>query len=312
MNKKVKIVIFALLVLGVVVAAAMFFSTVDVAVLNPKGEIAEKQRNLIVFAILLISIIIIPVFSLLAFISLRYREGNKHNSAYRPNWDSNKIIETIWWGIPCVIILILGVVTWRTSHELDPYRSLVSKVEPINIQVVALQWKWLFIYPDHDIATVNMVEFPVDTPVNFTITADAPMNAFWIPSLGSQVYAMSGMSTKLHLSAAEAGDYRGSSSNISGEGFADMTFVARARSGREFNTWVEDVKKSPKALDQVSYKELVKPGVHKEPGYYMLHDNRLYDSIVMKYMAPSHSDSGNHHHDTPKETQPNTMDMEER
>ena len=289
MNKKIKIVIFALLILGVIFAAVMFFSTADVAVLNPKGEIAEKQRNLIVFSILLISTIVIPVFSLLVFISLRYREGSKHTGAYRPNWDSNKIIETIWWGIPCVIIIILGAVTWRTSHELDTYKTLASNVRPIEIQVVALQWKWLFIYPEQQIASVNLVELPINTPVNFTITADAPMNAFWIPSLGSQVYAMSGMSSKLHLNATEVGDYRGSSSNISGKGFADMTFVAQARAGREFNTWVDSVRRSPKALDQASYNELAKPGTNKEPVYYMLHDSGLYDSIVMKYMVPQSS-----------------------
>lgn len=310
MNKKIRIVILVLLILGVLSAAVLYLSTLDVAVLNPKGEIAEKQRNLILFSVLLISVVVIPVFTLLGFISWRYREGNKR-AVYRPNWDGNKILETIWWGIPCVIILILAVVTWRTSHELDPYKSLVSNTKPINVQVVALQWKWLFIYPDHKIASVNMLEFPEDTPVNFSITADAPMNAFWIPSLGSQVYAMSGMSSKLHLNATEKGDYKGSSSNVSGEGFADMTFTAKVRSTEEFNAWVNGIKKSSTGLDMAAYHELAKPGTNKEPVFYSLKEARLYDSIVMKYMAPASEKDG----ETPQHTMPgehsDSMDMSE-
>jgi cytochrome o ubiquinol oxidase subunit II len=291
MNKKIKIVILALLILGVVTMAVLYLSTADASVLNPKGEIAEKERNLLVFSVMLVSVIIIPVFTLLGFISWRYREGNKR-ATYKPNWDGNKILETIWWGIPCLIILVLAVVTWRTSHELDPHKALVSNTKPINIQVVALQWKWLFIYPDQQIASVNEVEFPENTPINFSITADAPMNAFWIPNLGSQVYAMSGMSSKLHLSSNEIGDYKGSSSNISGKGFADMTFTARVRSDIAFNDWVSGIKKSSGGLDRTSYEELAKPGTNKEPMYYTLKDSALYDSIMMKYMAPSGSHSG--------------------
>jgi cytochrome o ubiquinol oxidase subunit 2 len=240
---------------------------------------------------MLVSVIIIPVFTLLGFISWRYREGNKR-ATYKPDWDGNRILETIWWGIPCLIILVLGIVTWRTSHELDPHKALVSHTKPINIQVVALQWKWLFIYPDQQVASVNEVEFPENTPINFSITADAPMNAFWIPNLGSQVYAMSGMSSKLHLSSNEIGDYKGSSSNISGKGFADMTFTARVRSDIAFNNWVSEIKKSSSGLDYASYNELAKPGTNKEPVYYTLKDSGLYDSIMMKYMAPSGSHDG--------------------
>lgn len=289
MNKKIKLIVFVLLVIGVVIAAVMFFRTVDVSVLNPKGEIAEKQRDLIVFTTLLSSIVVIPVFAMLAIFSWKYRDSNK-NATYRPNWDSNKLLESIWWGIPCVIILILALVTWRTSHELDPYKALSSNVKPVTIQVIALQWKWLFIYPEQKVASVNLVQFPKNTPVNFTLTADSPMNSFWIPSLGSQVYAMSGMSAKLHLSANELGDYKGSSANISGKGFADMDFVARASTNEAFEAWIADVKRSPNNLDQAMYDELAKPAVAKEPVYYVLKDPDLYDNIVMKYMLPDKSD----------------------
>lgn len=284
MNRKIKIVTLLALFVGAVVAAVMFFQQVDVPVMNPKGEIARQQRDLIIFTVLLSSVVVVPVFALLAFFSWRYRDSNK-KAKYRPDWDSNKLLEFIWWGVPCVIILILGIVTWRTSHELDPYKPLVSETKPITVQVVALQWKWLFMYPEQQIASVNVLPFPEDTPINFTITADSPMNSFWIPSLGGQVYAMSGMSTKLHLIANERGEYKGSSANISGRGFADMTFVARATSKADFDAWVIETKKSSKALDMTAYEELAKPNVSKEPVLYTLEDTELYDKIVMKYMA---------------------------
>ncbi len=285
MNRKIKILLLAVVAITVVVAAVIFFANTNIAVLNPKGEVAEKQRDILIFSLLLISIVVIPVFALLGIFAWRYREGNK-GARYQPNWDDNKTLEFIWWGIPFVIILILAVVTWRTSHELDPYKNLISTTKPVNIQVVALQWKWLFIYPEYNVATVNRLHIPEDTPINFTITADAPMNAFWIPSLGSQVYAMSGMSSKLSLNATEPGDYKGSSSNISGEHFADMAFIARASTKDDFTKWIKDVEASPVILDQSTYDDLAKPGTIKNPKYYQLGKTDLYESIVMKYMMP--------------------------
>ncbi len=284
MNKKINIVIVLLLMLGIVTTAVLFFKGVDVAVLHPQGEIADKQRNLIVFTVLLSAIVVIPVFVLLAFFAWKYRESNT-KAIYTPDWDGNKLLESMWWGIPCAIILALSIVTWQTSHELDPYKSLNSNVKPINVQVVALQWKWLFIYPDHHIASVNVLQFPEKTPINFTLTADAPMNSFWIPSLGSQVYAMSGMSTQLHLMATTTGEYHGSSANISGKGFADMTFTARSSSHADFDRWVKQVQ-SADSLDMTSYSKLAQPGVNKQPVFYSLKDHTLYDKIIMKYMAP--------------------------
>jgi cytochrome o ubiquinol oxidase subunit 2 len=285
-KKSIKIVLPILLAIGVIIVAAIFFfQQFNVAVLNPQGEIARQQRDLIVFTTLLGFGVVIPVFVMLGVFAWKFREGN-HKANYRPEWDGNKYLEMVWWGIPCAIILVLSVVTWRTSHDLDPYKTLSSNVKPVNVQVVALQWKWLFIYPDLGVASVNLLEIPEKTPINFTITSDAPMNSFWIPSLGGQVYAMSGMSTKLHLIADNTGDYRGSSANISGKGFADMKFTARSSSAADFSAWLGRVRRTSTALDQSSYDALALPASLDKPAYYVVKDTDLYDRIVMKYMAP--------------------------
>jgi cytochrome o ubiquinol oxidase subunit 2 len=273
------------LILSVVAGAILFFQGVDVAVLNPQGEIADQQRAILIFASALSLIVVVPVYTLLAVFAWRYRATNK-KAKYRPEWASNKLLESIWWGIPCVLILILAIVAWRTSHELDPYRPLESDTRPLEVQVVAMQWKWLFIYPEQQVASVNLLQVPEKTPINLTLTSDAPMNAFWVPSLGSQVYAMSGMSSKLHLIADNTGDYHGSSANISGEGFSDMAFTVRASSRDDFDNWVQATKASSGGLTMSSYEELARPGTIKQPVTYMLGDDGLYDKIIMKYMMP--------------------------
>ncbi len=235
--------------------------------------------------VLLGVIVIIPVFTMLFTIAWKYRADNT-KAKYEPEWDHSRLFETIWWGVPCVIILVLGVITWQAAHTLDPYKQLDSKAKPINVQVVALQWKWLFIYPEEQIASVNMVQFPEDRPINFQITADAPMNSFWIPKLGGQIYAMSGMSTNLHLIADHIGEYAGSSANISGEGFAGMKFTAKATSEADFDAWVNTTKQSSNMLDMTEYTKLASPSKDVSPKTYMLMQNDLYDKIVMKYMAP--------------------------
>lgn len=293
MKRLIKIIAALLAVCAVVVGVMALLKGVNIDVLNPQGEIARKEYQLIMFTLLLSLVVVIPVFVMLAVFSLRYRESNKR-AAYRPNWDGNRLLEAIWWGIPCVIIVILGVVTWQSTHELDPYKDLESSVAPVNIQVVSLQWKWLFIYPDQQIATVNELIIPEKTPINFTITSDAPMNAFWIPSLGGQVYAMSGMSTKLRLIADKTGEYRGSSTNISGTGFADMNFMAKSRTQVDFDAWVQQTKRLDTALDETTYIALAMPGVQEQPLYYSLKDVDLYDKIIMKYMMPPAKNDDSH------------------
>lgn len=266
------------------VFVAMYIASqgASMPVIDTKGEIADAQRDTLYLAVGIMSIIIIPVFILTAYISWRYRDSNK-KATYSPLWASNKWLEAIWWGVPIAIVAVLSVITWQTSHSLDPYKPLVSSQKAINIQVVALQWRWLFIYPDENIASIGEFAMPTDTPINFVITSDAPMNSFWIPQLGGQIYAMSGMSTKLHLSAREAGDYRGVSANLSGEGHADMTFTAKARPHSEYRQWIASAKASKDVLDTAIYEQLRLPTKDSTISHYRLKEALLYDAIINRY-----------------------------
>ena len=290
MMKKLKIFIIACLLLGTTALTVWFFYSQDIAVLNPKGIIALKQRNLMITATWLMLIVVIPVFIMTAIFAWKYRESNK-KADYKPNWDTSHLAECFWWGVPCIIVLFLALITWSSSHELSPYKPIVSDKKPLTIQVVALQWKWLFIYPEQNIASLNFVQFPANVPINFEITADAPMNSFWIPQLGGQIYAMPAMKTELHLMASETGDFRGSSSNISGDGFAGMVFTARASSEEDFEAWVDSIHSSDHRLTLESYNKLVNPSQYDPPAFYILKKEKLFDEIIMKYLMPMESTS---------------------
>jgi cytochrome o ubiquinol oxidase subunit 2 len=269
-----------------VIALVLFLSrNHSMTVLFPAGEIGKKERDLIITSTLLMLLVVTPVFILTFMIAWRYREDN-HTARYSPNWDGNRLLELVWWALPFAIIATLAVITWTSSHDLDPSKPIAGS-KPINIQVVALQWKWLFIYPQQHIASVNYVQFPQATPVNFSITSDAPMNSFWIPALGGQVYAMSGMDMKLHLIADKSGIYRGSSANISGRGFAGMNFTAKATTQAEFDSWVTKVKKDQNNLSLDKYNQLSQPSENNPEAYYSDTTPNLYDRIVLKYMLPS-------------------------
>ena len=177
-------------------------------ILDPKGAIAAAEKSILLDAVALMLLVVVPVIVMSALFAWRYRAKNQR-ATYTPSWAQSHLLEAICWGIPCVIIIILAILTWISTHKLDPYRPLQHAKKPLVIQAVALNWKWLFIYPEQHIATVNLVQFPVDRPVEFLVTADAPMNSFAIPQLAGQIYAMSGMRTRLHLIANAVGDYRG-------------------------------------------------------------------------------------------------------
>lgn len=285
MNKKFRHLLFALLLLVILVLGTIFTLRTEMIVLTPKGLIGIEQRNLLVIATLLMLIVVIPVFALTFWIVWRYREGNK-KATYSPDWGHSTLAEIIWWGVPCVIIVILSVLNWVSCYTLDPYRPIQSNKKALTIQVIALNWKWLFIYPEQNIATVNFIQFPEKTPIHFEITADAPMNSFWIPELGGQIFAMPGMKTALYLIADTKGTYRGVSANLSGTGFSGMTFMAKASSEGDFQNWVREVRNSNEALNMKTYNLLVEPSQNNPVSYYVLKDPVLFDWIVMKDMMP--------------------------
>ena len=264
-------------VIGLVLFA--LFHGVDLRILSPQGPIGERERWVIGTTMLLCSFIVIPVFAILIAFAWTYRASNqKSHVNHAPNWDHDSwTAELAWWLGPTLIVIFLGVIAWQTTHELDPFKSLSSSTPAITVQVVALDWKWLFIYPDLGIATVNMVEFPANTPVHFYITSDAPMNSFWIPSLCGQIMAMPGMTTQLNLLANKSGTYNGFSSNMSGEGFAGMTFSAKAVSESEFETMANP-------LNTLTYAQLAEPSSNVPVSYYSSVQAELYTTSVLKDM----------------------------
>jgi len=282
------------LVAGLVVLAFMvplvfgYFHGKTLAVLAPKGQIAVKEKGLMELTVTLGLLVIIPVFILMFSFAWRYREGNT-KAKYSPHLTGNLVAETVWWAIPIAIIGVLAVVAWNTSHSLDPHRPIASNGPAMPIQVVALDWKWLFIYPQQHVASVNYLQLPVGQPVTFTITADAPMNSFWIPQLGGQIYAMAGMTTQLNLVADHAGNYRGSSANLSGKGFAGMRFVARADTEQAFTKWVATARQSATTLDLAGYNQLAKPSENNPVHVYASVDPQLFNTIMLKYMGPERS-----------------------
>lgn len=256
----------------------------NIAVLNPQGVVGQQEKGLIIFTVLLSVVVVIPVYVMMATFAIKYREGNT-KAKYTPDEDGNKWLEALWWGIPIVIIGILGVVTVVSTHQLDPYKPLASNVKPVNVQVVALQWRWLFIYPDSHIATINELKIPSGTPINFQLTADAPMSAFWIPNLGTQTYAMTGMTSQLRLEADHSGTYRGTNSNINGKGYADMNFKVTVISPRDFSLWTQTMSNEQfqNHLGWDQYKSIAKPSTDETVAYYNLPNTNLFSEVLSKY-----------------------------
>ena len=195
-------------------------------VLDPKGQVGIEEKQLIIVATLLMLLVVIPVIVLTLYFAWKYREGR--DEIYEPKWSHSTKIEAVCWGVPIVIVIILGVITWKSTHALDPYKPLDHEKDHITVEVLSMNWKWLFIYPEQGIATVNELAFPANVPVEFKISSEGTMNSFFIPQLGSQIYSMAGMVTKLHLIANEPGTFDGISANYSGAGFTGMNFDAIA------------------------------------------------------------------------------------
>ena len=286
--KRNYILLCLIIVLVAGAALAVYLHGANIPVLQPAGPIALAERSVIIITLLLCSIVVVPVFVLLFYFAWKYRDDSPHaHIHHNPDWDHDSLAaEFIWWVVPAIIIGFLSVLAWQSSHELDPFNPIGSET-PMTIQVVALDWKWLFIYPDLGIASVNMVEFPENVPVRFVLTADAPMNSFWIPSLGGQIMAMPGMTTQLNLMASKVGDFNGFSANISGDGFAGMAFTARAVSADDFQSWAQSIRQSSSSpLTLPAYTALASPSEYNPVTYYSPVDPSLYTDINMKFMMP--------------------------
>lgn len=249
------------------------------ALLDPAGPIGKDELGIIYLATGLMLLVVVPVIVMTLAFAWRYRASNRA-ATYSPDWVHSGKIEAVIWLVPCVIVGILGYVTWTSSHRLDPYRPIASATKPIRVDVASLDWKWLFIYPDLGIASVNELAFPVGTPVRFHLTSSTVMNSFFIPQLGSQIYTMSGMQTKLSLLADRAGTYRGISANFSGDGFSHMDFAARAMSAKDFAAWVKKVRSSHKALTLAAYRKLAKPSENVPVQHYATVAPTLYHDIL--------------------------------
>jgi cytochrome o ubiquinol oxidase subunit II len=260
----------------------------NMVVMSPSGDIAAQQRDLIVISTILMLIIIIPVICLTLYFAWHYRQSNKA-AKYDPEWHHSTGLEVIIWSAPLAIIIALGAITWVSTHKLDPYRPLdridaarpvTEDVKPITVEVVALDWKWLFFYPDYGIATVNEMAAPVDVPINFKLTASSVMNSFYVPALAGMIYTMPGMQTKLHAVINKQGEYEGLSSNYSGDGFSHMRFKFHGLDQAGFDQWVARVKQGGTMLNRDAYLKLEKPSIKEPVRYYSAVEDGLYEAVL--------------------------------
>ncbi|MBV8400301.1 MAG: ubiquinol oxidase subunit II [Acetobacteraceae bacterium] len=263
-------------------------------VLGPSGYIALRERNLIIAVTLLMLLIIVPVMVLTAMFARRYRAGNPE-AVYDPEWHHSTQLEVVIWSVPLLIIICIGAITWLSTHTLDPYRPLSrvdpsqpvpAGVKPLTIEVVSLDWKWLFLYPDHGVATVNEIRAPVNVPIFFKITSGAVMNSFFIPALAGQIYAMGGMQTQLHAVINQSGEYEGFSGNYSGVGFSRMNFRFYGTSQQDFDQWLAKVKSGGAKLDRAAYLQLEKPSEDVPVQYFSGVEDGLWDRILNLCVDP--------------------------
>ncbi|WP_208278795.1 ubiquinol oxidase subunit II [Massilia oculi] len=264
----------------------------NTVVMNPTGDIAKQQADLITVSVILMLLIIVPVMILTVLFAWRYRKNA--NAKYEPDWDHSTKLELIIWGAPLLIIIVLGLITWVSTHKLDPYRPLdrldehrpiPASTKPLEVQVVALDWKWLFIYPEQGIASVNQLVTPIDTPIRFKMTSSTVMNTFYIPTLAGMIYTMPGMQTELNAVLNKTGDYHGLSANFSGDGFSHMKFAYKGVTNEEFNTWVQEMKGNTAVLDRADYLVLEKPTAKEAVRHYGQVEPALFNRILNRCVA---------------------------
>lgn len=253
-------------------------------VLEPKGPVGIEQAFLIKIAFLLMLIVVLPVFVMVIWFSIRYRATN-NKATYKPKWAHSNAIEAIVWGIPILIIIILGYITWDSTHKLDPYKPLESANKPVKVDVISTDSDWLFIYPEYGVASINKMVFPVNTPLNFRLTSGSVMTSFFIPALGSQMYVMAGMQTKLHLMASELGVFRGENIEYSGNGYAGMHFDAVSTTQDGFENWLKELKGTTDTLSLDRFNKINQMfNVNHPVASFSAVDPDLFNKVMMRYM----------------------------
>jgi cytochrome o ubiquinol oxidase subunit II len=273
------------------VLALALISTASLAgcsegVLDPKGPIAGAEREILFNSLGIMLAIVIPTILATLGVAFWFRSSNRH-ARYRPDFTYSGRLELLVWSIPAMTVMLLGGVAWIGAYDLAQTKPIASTVKPIRVQVVSLDWKWLFIYPDQGIASVNRLTIPVGTPVSFELTSSGVMNSFWVPQLGGQIYTMAGMTTRLHLQADHPGTYRGSSANFSGDGFADMRFAVDAVPAEDFTPWIETTRQSGPALDAQTYADLLRPGTVAAPFSYRSVTPDFFNHVLSTSVQPA-------------------------
>jgi cytochrome o ubiquinol oxidase subunit 2 len=277
-----------------VVLLGASLSGCDLLVLHPFGAIAQQQSHLIVVSTILMLLIVVPVLVLTLLFAWRYRSTNTA-ATYTPDWDHSTSLELLIWSAPLLIVIALGAIAWINTHTLDPYRPLTvtdangaGGGAPLTVEVVALDWKWLFIYPDQGIATVNELAAPIDVPIHFKITSSSVMNSFFIPALAGQIYAMPGMQTELNAVINQTGTYEGFSANYSGAGFSGMHFQFHGMRLLDFEQWVQHARESGAVLDATDYRQLAQPSEHESIHRYSSVAHGLYEAILNQCLTQDH------------------------
>jgi cytochrome o ubiquinol oxidase subunit 2 len=300
MKKLSKCIFLMAILLG---AAVLMSGCSELLLLYPKGPVGGAQRLLIIMAFALMLIVVIPVFIMLFWFSRRYRASNTQ-APYAPKWHYSTPIEWAIWLVPVGIIIVLGYLTWTSTFQLDPYKPIHSERDPLRIEVVSMDWNWLFIFPDQNIASMNELVFPAGVPLSFRLTSASVMTSFFIPQLGSQMYAMAGMQTRLNLMADETGIYAGQNQEFSGSGYTDMHFKAIATSPERFRAWVDKARQSPVRLDLARYEQLSQPTRGGRKILFASVRPNLFEHVVHTYMGwmgdahgSAHGASGTMEHD---------------
>ncbi len=267
-------------------AAVAMLDGLHEGVLDPKGPIASAERLILFNSLWIMLAIVIPTIFATLGVAFWYRSSNRR-ARYMPNFAYSGRLEILVWAIPAMTVFLVGGVAWIGSHDLDPRKPIDTSVRPVTIQVVSLDWKWLFIYPELGIASVNQLTIPVGTPINFELTSSGVMNSFFVPRLAGQIYTMAGMVTRLNVRADHPGTYRGLSAQFSGDGFSDMHFAVSSVQTQGFDDWVATVRGNGPVLDARTYADLAKPGTAAAPFTYRAVEPGLFNTILSAVM---HSD----------------------